>query len=120
VIDGLVAKGLVERRPVTGDRRRAELCLTSAGQAALASADGAVEHKLAAILDALDDPEDRRRATEGLEAWGRALAASGRASFGSASPDSGSGDGAGNGDRATVAIAGAAADAGSQAQVPLR
>ena len=72
LIDGLVAKGLVERRPATQDRRRVEHLLTPAGLRALGTADDAVAHQLEGLLTNLD-AEERATATAGLAAWHEAL-----------------------------------------------
>lgn len=55
VVDGLVAKGLVERGADPTDRRRLPLSLTTKGVAALAAADGAVYERLDQVIDHLDD-----------------------------------------------------------------
>lgn len=55
VVDGLVAKGLVERGADPADRRRLPLSLTGKGVAALAAADGAVHERLDQVIDHLDD-----------------------------------------------------------------
>lgn len=72
LVDGLVARGLVDRSPVAGDRRRVDHLLTPAGVAALEQADAAVERALEALADHLPAAK-RRRAVEGLELWGHAL-----------------------------------------------
>jgi long-chain acyl-CoA synthetase len=59
IVDGLEARGLVERRACHDDRRRVELHLTPAGLAALRTAD--------------DAAAARRGAPPGLAAWGTAL-----------------------------------------------
>lgn len=72
LVDGLVARGLVDRSPVTGDRRRVDHLLTAAGRSVLGDADEAVERaleRLAAHLPA----SKQRRAVEGLELWAGAL-----------------------------------------------
>src|SRR5579884_2385586 len=46
VVDGLVTRGLVERRPVEGDRRRVAHALTVEGQRLLAAGDAAVFQRL--------------------------------------------------------------------------
>lgn len=63
--DGLVSRGMVERRPYEGDRRRVDHVLTAEGRAALAAGDEAVERRLTDLLSNLD-PARRRRAAEGL------------------------------------------------------
>ncbi|MDE3130839.1 MAG: MarR family transcriptional regulator [Acidobacteriota bacterium] len=45
VVDGLVARGLVRRAPIAGDRRRIDIGLTDAGALVLAAADAAVEQR---------------------------------------------------------------------------
>jgi len=59
VVDGLVARGLVERGSDASDRRRLPLVLTAAGRELLGRADAAVGARLEEILEHLDD----RRAT---------------------------------------------------------
>ncbi len=73
LIDGLVARGLVERRPSDDDRRRVEHRLTRKGEAALLAADEVVDQRLDALADRLEELE-RLRAFDGLEAWRTALA----------------------------------------------
>jgi long-chain acyl-CoA synthetase len=70
--DGLVARGLVERRAAAGDRRRVDHVLTADGRAALAAADTAVETRLEGLLAHLPRPS-RRRAADGLALWLAAL-----------------------------------------------
>lgn len=72
LVDGLVARGLVDRSPVAGDRRRVDHLLTAAGIAALRDADAAVERALTDLADRLPAAK-RRRAVEGLELWSHAL-----------------------------------------------
>jgi long-chain acyl-CoA synthetase len=55
VVDGLVAKGLVERKADPSDRRRLPLALTAKGATALRSADAAVHDRLTQVLSHLDD-----------------------------------------------------------------
>lgn len=45
VVDGLVARGLVRRDHIAGDRRRIDIGLTDAGRLVLAAADAAVEQR---------------------------------------------------------------------------
>lgn len=68
VIDGLVARGLVVRHHVDGDRRRVGLDLTNDGRRLLAAADERVERRLHDI--AAYGP---RSGVEGLAAWKEAL-----------------------------------------------
>jgi long-chain acyl-CoA synthetase len=71
VVDGLVARGLVERRPDPEDRRRLTLLLTRDGKRLLAAADAAAEVRLDEIAAHLDEPPDAL--ASGLDAWNRAL-----------------------------------------------
>ncbi len=77
VVDGLVARHLVERRAVAGDRRRVALELTAGGRRALDAADAAVDARLAAVAAALDDDGAATRAFDGLTMWRRAFLAYG-------------------------------------------
>jgi DNA-binding MarR family transcriptional regulator len=72
VVDGLVQRGLVERRPGEQDRRCVAQVLTRAGRSALSAGDEAVGRRLSALAGHLDDDE-RSRAFDGLERWGEAL-----------------------------------------------
>jgi long-chain acyl-CoA synthetase len=72
IVDGLEARGFVERRACADDRRRIELHLTPAGRDALRAADAAAAGRLAGIADRLD-PDERDAAEAGLVAWGTAL-----------------------------------------------
>jgi len=74
LVDGLVARQLVERVPDPDDRRRVGHRMTAAGRAALQRADTAgneVLSDLAALLPA----RDAARAMASLALWGRALEA---------------------------------------------
>ena len=82
VVDGLVARGLVERRPVEGDRRRVDHVLTEEGHRVLEAADTAVEARLVGVTDALDDPVAAEAAFRGLAAWRVAFVAYSRARWG--------------------------------------
>ena len=66
VVDGLVARGLVERRTVEGDRRRVDHVLTAEGHRVLDAADRAVHERLHEIAgstgDAAGTPARLRRA----------------------------------------------------------
>jgi len=75
VVDGLVARGLVERRHSEGDRRRVPHELTPAGRAALEAADAAVDRRLADIAACLPHAADGERAVAGLELWRGAMLA---------------------------------------------
>lgn len=72
VVDGLVARSLVERRPSPTDRRRTTLHLTAAGEHRLAEADRRVHVYVRQLIDELDEPE-RAAVTAGAESWRRAL-----------------------------------------------
>jgi long-chain acyl-CoA synthetase len=71
VVDGLVARGLVERRADPEDRRRLTLLLTRDGKRVLAAADAAAEARLDEIAGFLDEPPEALAA--GLDGWNRAL-----------------------------------------------
>lgn len=72
VVDGLVARGLVERRPDRADRRRQRLVLTEAGERAVAQADAAVEARFHGLLDRLG-PGRAAAAVAALADWRDAL-----------------------------------------------
>lgn len=72
IVDGLVARGLVERRPAVDDRRRVEHHLTSTGDALLRAGDGAIVERLQAVAAHLG-ADERTAASDGLERWGEAL-----------------------------------------------
>jgi len=72
LIDGLVARGLVDRRQEDTDRRRVELRLTPEGAGILARADVAVDEYLIAIAGHLPDKEEAM-ALRSLELWARAM-----------------------------------------------
>ncbi len=75
VVDGLVARGLVERRNVVSDRRRVDHVLTDSGRRALVTADAAVGARLQEIAAYAPDPTDTIRALDGLAAWRTAFGA---------------------------------------------
>jgi long-chain acyl-CoA synthetase len=75
IMDGLVARGLVERRHVVADRRLVDHVLTHDGHRALDQADCAVAARLGEIAACLDDETDKQRAFDGLVAWRRAFGA---------------------------------------------
>ena len=56
VVDGLVARGLVRRDQVGGDRRRIDVALTDEGRRVLEAADFEVERRIAEIAAHLEDP----------------------------------------------------------------
>ena len=74
LVDGLVARGLVDRRQVDSDRRRVELRLTRDGERILAAADRAVDEYLVSIAGFLP-AKDEAMALRSLELWGRAMVA---------------------------------------------
>lgn len=73
LVDGLVARGLVERRPNDQDRRRVGHAITDEGRHVLAQADAAVATRLEAIADHLDDRRQVTEAIEGLTIWRTAM-----------------------------------------------
>jgi DNA-binding MarR family transcriptional regulator len=75
VVDGLVTKGLVERHPVAGDRRRVDHVLTAEGHHLLDAADAAIEERLHGIAGAMGDPVAAEEALRGLASWRRAFVA---------------------------------------------
>jgi long-chain acyl-CoA synthetase len=72
LVDGVVAKGLVDRRPDTDDRRRVALTLTADGAALLEQADQAVTRRLEELAANLPAAE-ASRAFEGLGFWLKAI-----------------------------------------------
>lgn len=75
LMDGLVARGLVDRRQEDTDRRRVALRLTKEGERILAEADRAVDEYIAALAGYLPTKEEAM-ALRSLELWGLAMAAS--------------------------------------------
>ena len=75
VVDGLVARGLVERRGDVVDRRRVDHVLTDVGRRLLADADAAVNARLADIAGCVGDAGAVEEAFDGLATWRRALVA---------------------------------------------
>ncbi len=68
VVDGLVARGLIERGLDPADRRRLPIGLTPRGAALLSEADAAVAARLRVIATS-DDSADPTAALEGLRRW---------------------------------------------------
>ncbi len=79
LIDGLVARGFVDRRQEDTDRRRVALRLTDEGAGTLAAADRAVDDYLVSIAGHLPDKEEAM-ALRSLELWARAMTESRKAS----------------------------------------
>ena len=75
VVDGLVARGLVERRTVETDRRRVDHVITPLGHRTLETADSAVDARLRQIAGHLGSAAEAEAAFEGLALWRRALIA---------------------------------------------
>jgi long-chain acyl-CoA synthetase len=75
LVDGLVARGLVDRRQEEDDRRKVALRLTEAGERILDAADRAVDEYIASLAGYLPTKEEAM-ALRSLELWGRAMAAS--------------------------------------------
>ena len=73
VVDGLVERGLVERRHEVADRRRVAHELTPAGRRLLIAADEAVDTRLETIASHLDDADEEAAAMSGFDVWRRAL-----------------------------------------------
>jgi long-chain acyl-CoA synthetase len=75
VVDGLVARGLVERHADLGDRRRVSHDITAAGLDTLERADSAVDERLAEIAaaGAAGDPGFAEQAFAELNTWHGAL-----------------------------------------------
>jgi long-chain acyl-CoA synthetase len=73
IIDGLVARGLVDRSHQEDDRRRIALRLTEEGERVLAEADVTVDAYMVSIAGHLPDP-DEVMVLRSLELWGQALA----------------------------------------------
>jgi long-chain acyl-CoA synthetase len=72
LVDGLVAKGWVERQVGDDDRRRVDHKVTPAGREALAAADEAITLRLAECLSHLEPPQ-LGTAVDGLRSWATAL-----------------------------------------------
>jgi DNA-binding MarR family transcriptional regulator len=73
VIDGLVARGLVARHAIEGDRRSVSLVVTDEGARVLALAEVAVDSRLSGIAVFLDDDDGGKRALADLGRWNAAL-----------------------------------------------
>jgi long-chain acyl-CoA synthetase len=75
VVDGLVARGLVDRRHADDDRRQVSHTLTADGRRALAAADDAVDRRLDAVGGCLPKPDLARQAVDDVVRWHDALLA---------------------------------------------
>jgi long-chain acyl-CoA synthetase len=73
VVDGLVARGLVERHADAEDRRRLTLVVTPAGAQLLRAAEDAVDARLGEVAKYLEDPSSAAAAIEALQQWNHAL-----------------------------------------------
>jgi long-chain acyl-CoA synthetase len=85
VVDGLVARGLVERHHHDDDRRRVDHGLTPAGRRLLEAADRNVDARLREITGHLGEEAQVEEAFHGLDCWRRALEAFRTARMGPAS-----------------------------------
>jgi long-chain acyl-CoA synthetase len=72
VVEGLVERGLVDRRHSDQDRRRVSVNLTEPGRQVLAQADEVVSAKLADLLTGLS-PRQAAQAVTGITQWGKAM-----------------------------------------------
>lgn len=75
VVDGLEARGLVQRTPGGLDKRSVTHTLTAKGQRLLDKANAAVDLRLTDIATSLDDPDLTRHVLDGLVLWRRAMRA---------------------------------------------
>lgn len=75
VVDGLVLRGLVDRRHTDEDRRRVDHLLTADGKDLLAGADEAVNARLSRLASRLGDEALAARAIDDLALWGQAMRA---------------------------------------------
>jgi long-chain acyl-CoA synthetase len=73
VIDGLSARGLVDRLSDPDDRRRLTLLLTPAGKKTLRAAEAAVGARLVEVGRFLEDPARATEALATLAEWNHAL-----------------------------------------------
>jgi long-chain acyl-CoA synthetase len=79
VVDGLEARGLVQRSPGDLDKRSVTHTLTPKGQRLLAKANTAVDARLTDIAACLDDAVLTEQALESLDLWRGAMRAYHRA-----------------------------------------
>lgn len=73
LVDGLVARGYVERSTVAGDRRKVTHAVTDAGRAQLRLADDAINRMIDPVLDQLS-ARDAQHAHRAFTALGEKLA----------------------------------------------
>jgi long-chain acyl-CoA synthetase len=73
LVDGLVARGLVDRTHEEGDRRRITLQLTAEGERIVSEADCSIDAYLASVATCLPG-RDEAKALHSLQLWGTALA----------------------------------------------
>lgn len=73
IMEGLVNRGLVTRKPVEDDRRCVSHTLTDQGYRLLAEADGAVEARLGALAGKLGDGGAGDELLGGLGLWHQAM-----------------------------------------------
>lgn len=74
LVDGLVARGFVERLPDAEDRRRVTHEISDAGRKAVAAADQAIQARLTQLVSPLSSAV-QSRANAGLEDWHAAIVA---------------------------------------------
>jgi long-chain acyl-CoA synthetase len=90
LVDGLVAKGLVDRKQEASDRRKVDVRLTDEGERVLAEADRAVDDYLVSIAGHLPS-KDEAMALRSLTLWARAMTAARTGPDGTGLGDSGQG-----------------------------
>ena len=73
LVDGMVARGWVQRSADPVDRRRVAHGVTEAGLAALERADDVVEARMAELAGSIPDDESRAAAYSGLSQWHAAM-----------------------------------------------
>jgi len=73
LVDGMVARGLIERRHAVDDRRQVSHVLTKEGTRVLGRADDVVHTRLTMIAGSL--PDEEAQLLESLSRWGVALSA---------------------------------------------
>ena len=75
VVDGLEARGLVQRTPGGHDKRSVTHTLTAKGERLLDKANAAVDIRLTDIATSLDDPVLTQQVLDGLVLWRAAMRA---------------------------------------------